>query len=703
MTPEDFELMKTLVDAEKKDRLTEKGAIKLEELRSSLPGDPGFAKRQAIFAGRGALDTYQGVKQKFANLEGKEQGDAYTAGVNQDLEYYNQLRAAYPREEMVSRFIGNAASVPIAGPAGAIASRIGLGGLFGGVIGGAQFDPQNSPENMRRNALFGAGGAMAMEGAMAGARGLAGAGTQSPRAMPAPTPPAASVAATHQAAGITPRGYEYYDPEFNMPYSEGQWTGDLTRQQIEQRMAHNAFGEAQGADIRALHDYQQRRGTDALMEAGTDFVQGNRTGQLVPEGTQGGREYQTLPEAGARLKSGLSDRANQLWSDIDAAFNAGRGTGQTITVGDANQFVNRMMNSIDQYDRKAIMAAPKQYPAMADVETQLRSFIPEAVEGMPPQAMDVEGLHAMRRILSEARASKDIKPNEARIISGMLDEFDQEVMRLIDNNLIEGGGDALMRIKEGIKLRADYGKLYGPRLKRTRSGNVITDKPGEAIEKIIETDMPGEEVASLVFGKSRLGTSANTREILVRVKRAAGENSDEYQSLRNMALEKLREDVTQAGTDLISPQKLATRWKQLRTKNPALLGELYSNAELGRIDRLVKAVEKTRYKEEAMNRSRSAHMIEAMFNTIPPAIGAAVGGATGGPVGAAGGAVTAYVAAKAGQDIKNVLGKVFATRTYERMPRALPASIGAAAGTDYGEYIRNNPRRTNVNRLGGYQ
>ena len=699
MTPEEIQDLTYLAKNEKK--LNEAGLARLTELRAKIPGQPGFLNRQAIFAGRGALDTYQGAKQKALQGIDSQAAEDYTARVNRELADFEPLRAGYPTEAAVSRFIGNAASLPIGGPAGSLGTRMLAAGGLGGGMGAVQYDPENDPANTLRNAGLGVAGAVGLEGAVSGAKGLLGVGRQSSRAMPAPVPPSAAAAASHRAAGRTPRGYEYYDPEFSIPYSEGQETGNLTRQQLEQRMSRDAFGQRPGEEIRELWDYQQRRGTDAMMEAGTDLVQGDRAQQLVPEGSRGGREYQTAQGAGDTLKQKLSERANALWDDVGNAFDRAKGSGAAVEAAEASRVVDRVMSSIDEYDMKAMMADPKQYPELDGVSARLKSFIPEQVAGKPPQAMDVEGLHAMRRILSEARADKSVKNKEKRILGNMVEAMDQEMMRLIDQGLVRGSDDALSALQQGIKLRADYGRLYGPRGKRTRSGRNIGDKPGEAIEQIIETDLSGEDVANLIFGKGQIGNNANTVGILKRVKRAAGKESDEYQALRNMALERLRLDVTQAGTDVVSAQKLTTHWKRLRSKRADLLGELYTNDEIAKIDRLVKAMDKTRYKEEAMNRSGTAHMIEAMFNTLPPAIGASIGGAVGGPVGAAGGAATAWVAAKVGQDAKNLLGKVFATRVYERLPRGIPPSIGAAAALRNEEFIGGNPRRTNVNRIGG--
>lgn len=710
MKPGDIELMQAL--ARQEHRLTDKGKAKLDELRSQIPGQPGMAERLAIGAGRGFMDTYQGLKQRALQMTDPERADEYTAEVNRDRADYGTLAAGYPYTSGAGRFVGNAASIPAPGVQGILPARLGYGAAIGAGHGASQFTPGGTAGEIAANTLMGAGGGLLGEGVFSAARGLrrlgsgGGAGVPTPRpGLPVPDqmvggspligPGAAAadrlIAGLPAPAGPAPRRFDYADPEFGIPLTEGQYTGNLTRQQLEQRQAHAAFGEQPAQNILDFWRYQNQRGTDAFLDVGKDIVQGPRERAMVPAGSRGGREYVDATQAMGTLRERLSERAQSLWRDTNEAFELARRAGGAVDVEEAIRVRDTVLAAAPENIRRGLASDPQAYPTLHAVRKRLDAFIPEVPEGQAAR-MDAEGLHHMRKIMSEAKADAGTSNTERRALGEMIETIDQEMLRVLDTGKLIGPPEAITAIKQGIRLRADYGRLYGPRRGRTRSGRNRTDNSGKVIEDIVENrDMADEDVLHAVFGKGRLGTNRSTLGVLKRVKDAAGPDSEEFQALRNAALEKLRDQVTQAGTDAISPQKLATQWRELRRKRPELLGELFKTDEIKRIDRLVDAFAKTLYREEAQNRSRSAHMVEAIFKTLPVTMGAAAGAAGGGVPGAAAGAAGAFVAQRVGQDVRNALGKLFAVRTFERMPRSIPPSIGSAAAQSVQQYLEPSP------------
>jgi len=699
MTPDDMELLKELASNEGSPLMTDAGKAKLAELRAQFPSDPAGLgivpdpiERGLIGAGRGFMDTYQGAKQKSLQAEdvatGGQASQEYTDRVNREMEPYSALEAGYPTSTGIGRFVGNAASFPYLGRMATFPIRMLESSALGGLLGGAQFDPENKATNTLKNAALGSFFSGLLEGGSSAVRGMA----RGQGGMPVPSnevpPPSIGMAGAQaferSAAGAPGRRYDYYDPEFNIPYTEGQANENLRRQQLEQRTLHGAFGQEAEQDLQASLDYQARRSTDAMRETGADIIQGDRTGRLVPQGSRGGREYMSLPDAGDYMKSQLGARANKMYADMGDLFSEARAAGGYIDAQEAQTLIDRTMSYVDENHLRAMTNAPKQYPVSNGVIEQLRAFIPDFAENQTAQ-MDAAGLHEMRKIISNARNDKSTNNTERKVLGEMLEGIDQETLRLVEIGALRGPEAAITKMREGIKMRADYGKLYGPRGKRTRSGRNLGDKAGDAIERIIETDMTGEEVANLVFGKGRLGSNQNSGRIIKRISEAAGKDSDEVAGLRNMAMEKLVHDVTRAGQEEVSAQKLATAWGKLRRSNTDLVGALFTNDEVAKIDRLVKAIGKTRYMDRAQNNSRTFHMLESMFKQGPNAIGAAVGAAAGSPAGAPFGALGAmggmWVAGQVGDTIRNTLARMYGVRMYEKPPRSLPPSIGAATGS----------------------
>lgn len=710
MKPQDIELMQAL--ARQEHRLSDKGKAKLDELRAQLPGQPGLAERLAIGAGRGFMDTYQGLKQRALQMTDPERADEYTQEVNRERADYDPIAAGYPYTSGLGRFVGNAASIPAPGAQGILPARLAYGAAIGAGHGAAQFTPGGTAGETAANTLMGAGGGLLGEGLFSAARGLRRMGGAGRAGVPSPRPglpvpdqlvggapligpgPAAAerlIADLPAPAGPAPRRFDYADPEFGIPLTEGQYTGNLTRQQLEQRQAHAAFGEQPAQDILDFWRYQNQRGTDAFLDVGRDIVQGPRERALVPAGQRGGREYTGSTQAMGTMRERLSERAQALWRDTNEAFELARRAGGAVDVEEAIRVRDAVFAAPPENIRRGLASDPKAYPTLEAVRSRLEAFIPDVPEGQTAR-MDAEGLHHMRKILSEARADAGTSNTERRALGDMIEAIDQEMLRVLDTGKLIGPPEAITAIKEGIRLRADYGRLYGHRKQRYRSGRNRSDSSGQVIEDIIENrNMADEDVLHAVFGKGRLGTHRNTLGVLQRVKDAAGPDSEEFQALRNAVLERLREQVTQVGTDTISPQKLATQWMDLRRKRPELLGTLFNTDEISRIDRLVNAFAKTMYREEAQNRSRSAHMVEAIFKSLPVTMGAAAGAAGGGVPGAAAGAAGAFVAQRVGQDVRNALGKLFAVRTFERMPRGIPPTIGAAGAQSLQQYFEPTP------------
>ena len=388
-----------------------------------------------------------------------------------------------------------------------------------------------------------------------------------------------------------------------------------------------------------------------------------------------GREPALAADEAAATGRGLESRAQELWDDVDHAFGLARDMDAGFYPEDVDEMFARMRGALSKYE----LSTPEVKPETHRILDRLEEFYPEVAEGQTIEKVDAGALHALRQEIGFA--IKDASNKEIGNLKKLQRIVDDEMLRLADEGRMIGPPEGIWALQSGIQLRADYGRLYGPRRGRFRSGRNKTDPAGQAIEQIIETDMTGEEIARTVFGSGRLGGKNITKQVFDRVEDAAGRESDEYRALQAAAMDRIRTQATTAGSDNISPTKFRTEWKRLQKSHPDLLDRIFTGDQRTEIDTLMQEMAETIYDPRALNPSKTAHALERiMRQTAGPMAGVALGGAMGGPMGAAAGATAAVAADALNNNIKNAFGRLFANRIYRPLVQPEGPAARAAAG-----------------------
>ncbi|MGD9168565.1 MAG: hypothetical protein PVI97_00710 [Candidatus Thiodiazotropha sp.] len=670
--------------------LNQKGQDRLRALeRKNLPETTGL-ERFLIGTGRGMMDIYQGAKQKglqfgeAVGLADPGSAQAYTDQVNQELQLYNRLAQAHPWQTGAGRFAGGVAAAPIPGLGASLPMRLATGGAMGAGIGATEFTPSMEAGDVGRQALFGGAGAVGGEAVGAGLGRL----FQGRPARP-PLPHAEAIGAAggreagvfSQAPALPPPPMQAagFTPEYGIPLTSGQVSGSIPAQQFEQRVLRgNVLGDPAQRQLDEFLGGQQAAINEAYDEA-TGRVTGR--GAEVLEGEPRGAPL----EAAERLRA----RAGTLMDDVDEAYRLARQARAYLTPEDTRGMFNTMRASLS---REALYA-PDLYPQTHAFLQRMDEYIPLDVPGRRVTGVEVEGLNTLRRLLGDHIGAAE--SSDRRTLTRLKGLFDQELLSLADEGRLLGDEDALRELRRGIQLRADYGRLYGPReASRRRSGRKVADPAGRAIEDIIEdTTLTSDDVMNRVFGAS-LGGNKNTGAILRRVEDAAGRESPEYDLFRLAAMEKIRQETLSAGTDNISVDKFRTKWEKLKARNMDLVDQLFTGAEVEELDTLLGEMGQAQYSRLALNPSQTAFMLENIIRrAAAPAMGAAAGGMAGGMTGAAAGATASFFATQAQQQIRDALGRLFARRIY-RPPagaagRAL-GPIGREAGLTVEEEMYND-------------
>lgn len=652
-------------------RLTQRGEEVLADLEKQALPETNLPQRAVIGFGRGLLDVGQGAKQlgmqagESAGLLDPGSTEAYTAGVNRDLAEYNKLSAAYPWSTGGGRVAGNIAAAPVPGIGQTTATRLATAPIIGGLLGGSTYQEDPTIANRSQSALFGAGGALGGEALGAGISRAMSGGRATP--MPVPLPEMAGNFAGREA-GIgralpPPSTAAAVTPEYGIPLTAGQQARDLDQQIFEQRVLHGNLGPGAAEDLTAFEARQQQIINEA---EGTAHRRAT------------GRERRPVGEEAAGVQAGLAGRAEELWGDIDAAYTYARQAGAELPYDDTVLLFDRMRNSLDRYD----MSTPQVNPKTHEFMERLDEFFPDLEPGQEVVGIDAFGIDGLRRELNDYIGSATA--SDARNLRNLRGVLDSELLRAADEGRLIGDPDGVRMLQEGIKLRADYGRLYGPRWSRSRSGRNRTDPVGGLIEDIIETDIPGEQIVDRVFGTGRLGSNRKIMEgVFRRVEDIAGRDSPEYQMLRSVAMERFRKSIMTG--DNVSPQKLVTEWGRLMRETPELLQTVFDPEQIDAVSALAQEVGQTIYMQRAMNPSKTAFMLaNIMRQTGAPAAGATIGMATGGPAGAAAGAAIGAGYDALGGYVKNSLGRLFGQRIYKPLVTPPPggATLGRALGLE---------------------
>ena len=155
-------------------------------------------------------------------------------------------------------------------------------------------------------------------------------------------------------------------------------------------------------------------------------------------------------------------------------------------------------------------------------------------------------------------------------------EYDAWMSDSLDNAMLKGDADTLANLAKARDLRAQYARAF--------EGN---DQAGRLVEKALNSDTPGEQLANLALGSGQVSWAAGARTIKA-LREAIGDNPEAWDSLRSSVL--LRATTNKAGGNL-SAGSVASNLKELIHERPALVSQLYSPTEISRLQRFTSALD----------------------------------------------------------------------------------------------------------------
>lgn len=384
--------------------------------------------------------------------------------------------------------------------------------------------------------------------------------------------------------------------EFGIKLTPGEAADDYGKIAAEQGMARDArgplagkearkfYGEREGQIGRAKTGVQERVAeqqplVESANEAANVVGQGARTIANKQKAAYKGAYDEALAKEGEFNDIAFRDIGERIRRD-------GLKAPEPVIIDDvttpvsarAIQHLDNTIGKLKIQDR----AQPKSMEARTAGEYQWPGE-PQRLPGATPgpdviAGVNMNGVEQSRKQLVEfyKGAKSSGNASDIRAMRRIIEGFDDELETAIATGLFKGDDQALPALKRARALFSNYQKTF-----RSQGQG---DSVGKAMEKIIERDATGGEIANMLFGKAAIGEKGDSVRLAARLKNIFGESSEEWSAIRQglwLRLTSQPEGVTDFG-----PQALSTRISKFLSGDGADMAKvLFSPKELGEMRR----------------------------------------------------------------------------------------------------------------------
>lgn len=376
--------------------------------------------------------------------------------------------------------------------------------------------------------------------------------------------------------------------EFDIPYTRGQRTQGFEQLSKEEATRKGAFGEESGNIMRQFDKEQQEAITGAR--------------QKVQE-QLGEMGIEKPSEGAAIVTEGVQSRAARKATAVDEAYETARGAQATFTGDSLSSLLGNIKQSVKDFDIDPTLhpGSTKALKSLAKLSREIKKTQKYGLDRVTLRRFETE-----RRKLGNAINSTSNKADRAAL-TRMKGELDRWLDDAVDNALFSGDDEALNLLKKARGERREYGTLYEPQRGK------FPDQAGKIIQKMIETDPTPDQVVNYLFGAAKLGKNKTSEIVLQRLKKAVGEESGEWEAVREMAWLKLSQD---AQGNTLSPKKFRTAFNEAMRDANGLMKTLYTKEELALMKRYRDALMRTVTPEDATNPSKTAYTISRLIRQL---------------------------------------------------------------------------------------
>ena len=379
--------------------------------------------------------------------------------------------------------------------------------------------------------------------------------------------------------------------------SEAAGRGLVTEKIVmEEGMRRGRFGSGAGETVRAKDAAQAEQISAAE--------------QRIQKGLAGGEEVTatTAPEMGNVVSPGLQSRAAAQEARVAGAYKA---------AGEMDmRFTGTGMSDLFQGVRQGLREAgvviegaretTKLFPATRRAFMHIAKLNKEMAKRKKAPTITMQSLKHLetvrKRIGADIGAAKTRADKRGATL--VKKYFDKWLDDAVDNGLFTGDMDALDLLKIARGERRIYARLYED---PSAAGKVIT--------KIIDEgeDIAGEQTINWIFGRIGLGSKETATKVVRGLKDIFGEESAEWYALRQAGWIRM---MRNREGKLVTPRVFNSTVNKLMNEAPALMGELYSKAEIATMRRYAAVIRRTMTPEELVNKSTVTDSLLNWFQKI---------------------------------------------------------------------------------------
>jgi hypothetical protein len=189
-------------------------------------------------------------------------------------------------------------------------------------------------------------------------------------------------------------------------------------------------------------------------------------------------------------------------------------------------------------------------------------------------ALNMRGVEQSRKELvsfyKAARASGNAE--DIRAVRSIISGFDNELETAISTGLFKGDEAALPALREARALFSRYQNTFRPQ--------GAGDDVGSAMRRIVERNATPEEIANMLYGSSRTGSTGLSVRLADRLEQTLGRDSEAWSAVRQAAW--MRVSQMRNGAGEVDPAKSASAIMDFTSGSGRSLAErLFSREELG--------------------------------------------------------------------------------------------------------------------------
>lgn len=447
---------------------------------------------------------------------------------------------------------------------------------------------------------------------------------------------------------------------FGIPLSRGQRTGDVYTQAVENSMAETGLGDDAARVAQRFKEQQFDSIGSAVDDINSRLAgQGSRISQPYEGGellkdaieTRAAREMAGIDASNASMDRAAQSAATTMEQRlgrgaqlVDNEFDVGSTVSQGIKGRQAASAAARDA----AYERAATIDATIGREAIEGMDSRVKENLtfgrtqpviinertPSAQEalgiisdvaqfrgprnmadpaGMPdPKAItgvSPQGIETVRKRLvalsqqasSAARRSGDF--SDAHAMRAVIDEFDGQLQRAVEQGLFEGDPSWLDAYLQARSLHRQHRATYRP-----------DDELRTAMRAIAERDATPEQVANYLYGRSRLGDNAVSAKLSEHLRNVLGEASEEWAAIKQGAWQRLlttgtKENQTRA-VNSATAQRIASQIEEFTSnRGRSLALTLFDSQEITTMNRYAAAL-----RAMAQSRRTPSEHLQAMVD-----------------------------------------------------------------------------------------